>query len=276
MVCRALGLIAALGVSVGYCDSAFAQPVPGFRFVAIDVGVPTDGTRVMTGYRGYVVRAESRNGDLIAGIDLATNFGIFGAVYGGLAQRWTDPTATGNYTVTSPGPFPDARNDRGPSELNFDSHYLFRPEEVTVERIRESGAPGIGFITRDNLDYPNFNPIPSTPTVGYGTALSFPTFLTDYGMLEADYTYLPEFRRLSVDVAYVVSNTSFGVVGGVISDRTGINEVVSVFVSVPPDVPEPSWLACVATLLATSHVRPRRVPACGFGPTSSRSSLAAS
>lgn len=262
----------AVGVTLSVlAASAVAQPVNPITLRAVDVGVPTDGVRTMTGYRGYVLQFVSTIGP-IRHVGLADG-GIGRAIYGGLAQRWTDPTASGDYTVTSPGPFPDTRNDPAhPTELNFDSHFLFRPEQVVTPapfEPQERAFGPLGFLRNDNLLLPGFNPIPSTPSVGYGTALYDQFSAPAFASLQADYEILPPFRSDVIDVAYVVANRGFGVGAVVRVEGSTVGYVVLDLVNVP--VPEPAALS--VGLLAVTHFlrhRPRREPCASNSNGSSR------
>ena len=204
----------------------------------------------MTGYRGYVVQAVSTIGP-IRRVDLGnTGDGLSNYIYGGLAQRWTSSAADGNYDQRSPGFYPEARNDLAPSELNFDSHYLYRPEVIeSVVALRETIGPALGF-----LQFP-FNPIPSTPEVGYGTAFYERFGFVGEATLQADVTIRPEFRPDVLDVAYVVSNSGF-IVSGLI--YTGDNTFGWGFgLAVDVVLPEPSsllFLAC-SSVFVTSRSR---------------------
>ncbi len=214
----------------------------------IERGVPTDGTRVMTGYRGFVLRVVSDGAPInsialngLPPLDRGTD-----GILGDLAQRWTDPTGSGNYTVTSPGPI-DADNTV-PSAFNFDTHFL--PD--VAAGIRSPSPAAAPMETAGPFDKPNRfstagNPIPSDPFIGYG---DFPDGFAPAVNAEFYETALlgrfvfPDPPQ-AVDLAYVVTNSSFQYGLEVqLTDFSGgtIFGVVT--------VPEPSGMAAIMVGLA--------------------------
>ena len=209
----------------------------------------------MTGYRGYVIQAVSTVGP-IRRVDV----GAGGRIGGGLAQRWTDPTASSDYTVISPGPFVDARNDLAApaTPLNFDSHFLVPNSAATYAVLAETAAPFSGFITAtSDPARPNFNPIPSTPTVGYGTALWGPNGPFEQGRLRGDLTLLPDFRDDVVDVAYLVANRGFDVRGGIYTSENTFEW--SSLLAVTVVLPEPAYLVLLLAWSCRLTSRRRRL-----------------
>jgi hypothetical protein len=214
------------------CDEGFGT----VWFEAADMGVPTNGALVMTGYRGYVIRARSDEGR-ITRISVGNHNGVLGSIAGGIAQRWEDPTGSGfwgeSYIVRSPGPF--SANNTFDSDLNFDSHFTFNPASVELETIVSEpylGTPtattfeavvgGQGFITYGSPNAPlGFMPLQSTTTVGYGAAL-YPYLGSNFSGLFASFRIRESARSDSFEFAYVVSNSAFDV-HGMISVDNGMN-----------------------------------------------------
>lgn len=239
------------------------------RFEVADVGVPTDGPLVMTGYRGFVVRAVSGASDgRITRINTGNQNGVAGTITGGLAQRWEDPTASGNswgadFIVRSAGP--NSAQNVSASEFNFDSHFIFDPSAVALEKISMGpyqanptattyeDAYGFGFIMA-NEGIPgipdDYMPLLSTPSIGYGVAL-YPYPGSDLGQLYASFEIPEPSRTRDFAFAYVVSNSAFDVYGG-ISVESGLNQFAYTHVTVP----EPGL--CSAGLVATHLLRRNR------------------
>ena len=187
-----LGLVPTAALAVPYIE-------------VIDRGVPTDGVRTMDGYRAFVVRLVSDDGP-ITRVELPSF--LFGGIAGSLAQRWTDPSGAGDYTVTSPG-FLDADNST-PTDLNFDTHLLGDPAHFRVtDPLGEDAVFGL---------FPRTG-IPSTLSVGYGVTTAEPTddplVAGSSGHLFGAFDVLPAFQSDTLDLAYVVSDSRFMISGDV-------------------------------------------------------------
>ena len=244
-----------LSALIGLVCLASAPALAAPMVQVIDRGVPTDGTRVMTGYRGFVLRVVSDGApiDSIAlnGLPPLTR-GTTG-ILGDLAQRWTDPTGSGNYTVTSPGPI-DADNT-SPSAFNFDSHFLpgvtpgirdpqfFAPYEFAGPFDRPTGFSTTG------------NPIPSDPFVGYGDAPNgfAPAVGNAFYETGLQGRFVFPDPPHSVDLAYVVTNSSFRYGFDVLLTDVSGGAAFGIVT-----VPEPSGMAALMVGFAFGRIRPRR------------------
>ena len=223
-----------------------AAPASADAFVeVIDVGVPTDGTLEMTGYRGFVLRAVSDDGAPITRIRVGdVDPGLTGQITGALAQRWIAPINDGNYVQTSPGPI-DARND-APSDLNFDTHFLPVPGGVWTDRT-EVGPNS----TTDG------NPIPSTPEFGYLISPlppgPLPFVIPDAGGVLNGILDVPASAGLTqIDFAYVVTNSAFLYGTPITTTSGGFGAGGAVI------IPEPGTGFLAALLAAAGLARPRR------------------
>ena len=234
-------LLAALLALAAAAPAASGQAI---RFDVIDRGVPTDGVTTMHGFRGFTIRVTSE--DPILRIDMQ-NLGLtpqgIGSAFGDLHQRWTDPTGTGNYTVTSP--LSDADNSY-PTELNFDSHLLPPPPEAAVRLIGEVDPHFAQRIAS--------SPLPSTPFVGYADPPDVPgptsAFLS--GKLHLLYDIPAEADVRSVDLAYVVTDSVAGYSVLVETTTRRLGYVAPIY------VPEPGGAGLLLGALAGLVVRRRR------------------
>jgi hypothetical protein len=214
----------------------------------IDMGTPKNGAVTMNGWRGVVVRVSLDGGLPITRLQIAQEFSDDGDIYGNIAQRWTDPTGQGNYSVNSPGPM--TANNTFSSDFNFDSHLLGDASSYTVQRAVETSRRG--FLT-------SRTGLPSDGFVGYGAAPFTPYYLDPIlfsqgghfgGILDVN----PAFQSSSMDIAYVVTDSAFLADIGVMSGDQ-LFSAGSTF-----EVPEPgSWsITTAATMYGVLCRRKRR------------------
>jgi hypothetical protein len=214
----------------------------------IDMGTPKNGAVTMNGWRGVVVRVSLDGGLPITRLQIAQEFPDDGDIYGNIAQRWTDPTGQGNYSVNSPGPM--TANNSFSSDFNFDSHLLGDASSYTVQKAVETSRRG--FLT-------SRTGLPSDGFVGYGAAPFTPYYLDPIlfsqgghfgGVLDVN----PAFQSSSMDVAYVVTDSAFLADIGVMSG----NQLFSAGGTF--EVPEPGswWMTAGATMAALLRRRKRR------------------
>jgi hypothetical protein len=234
--------------SLALVGSAHAVPMAEF----IDVGVPTDGTTRMDGFRGFILRITSPD-DPITTVEFEDQ-GIFPGqtrIFGDIHQRWTDPTASGNYTQPSPGPL--AADNLTLTDLNFDSHFLPLPPEADVQLLLETFSEQFGgFQSRVP-----FSPVASTPSVGYADPVdTFVPIEFDVAHSMQVVLHLPASANITqIDLAYIVTNSVVLASGGV---ETASREGVLVGVDAAAIVPEPSTAGFVATASALLACRRRR------------------
>ncbi|MFT3785215.1 MAG: hypothetical protein QM770_03495 [Tepidisphaeraceae bacterium] len=237
-----------LGLAVFAAGAFAAGPAhASVWFDFIDVGTPTDGVQVMTGWHGIVVRRHSDQGP-ISRID--------GSFCGSIAQRWIDPTGSGianqALVLRDPGPLP-ARN-AVPSEWNFDSHLLGSPSDFSeTDSIREyefqyPSSDRTGLQSTDSILYRATWAAP----LFRETALDFELELYGGGHVDGRLFYTSAKQAESIDVAYLVTDSSIGVQGSI--HTPGHADGVSGTYTVP----EPELVSLVG--LATSLLlhRPRQ------------------
>jgi hypothetical protein len=223
---------------VGLAGSARA----GAHIQFIDMGTPRNGDVVMTGWRGVVVRVAVDGGMPITRIDLLD-------IWGGMAQRWTDPNGRGEYFETSPGPLP--ANNTFPSDFNFDSHLLGTAASVTVRPPAPDEAIPYGFRTgRTGLS--------STLFVGYGAAPVIdyhldPIVFSAMGQLGGDLDVTAAYQSDSLDVAYIVTDSAFQIYGFVYTGSTGF------FFNSSYETPEPSSLPVALLIMVLAKAQCRRI-----------------
>jgi hypothetical protein len=208
----------------------------------IDTGTPKSGNLEMTGWRGVIIRGIIDDKP-ITGFDFGDASPQFGQIAGNMAQRWTDPTGQGNYTVTSPGPSP--ANNSFDSDFNFDSHFLGTPQTYSsTTRVAETSLSGF---------YPQRTGIPSDGFVGYGATLpqseSDPFLYTRGTHMAGRFEVFPQFQNNAVDIAYVVVDGPFALFGNLFSGQQEF--------SVSANYPEPSSIGFLAVGAATVLLRRR-------------------
>ena len=186
----AASLAAVLLLAIAAPPRAGAEPF----LEVIDVGVPSDGTTRMEGFRAFVLRVVSPD-DPITRIDVFDSFRIAGDLH----QRWIDPLGGGDYTERSPV---SAADNSTPTPLNFDSHLLPPPPEATV-LLADERFPRFA-------DRVAFSPLPSTPSVGYSDPRDDRTpFGVDIGNALLTLYDLPASAGVTeVDLAYVVTDSA--------------------------------------------------------------------
>ena len=210
----------------------------------ISVSPPQNSGQVMHGFGAAIVRVRSAAGNIL-GVDFdgqsasGQPLGFFGR----MGQRWTSSQHNGVYDEQSPGFLP--QRNSGPSPLNFDSHFLGDPAHFNVVEDLKEG----------NVLFPDANPIPSDPIVGYGLGRRFGT--EEPGFLTGAYEVLPKAQSPILDVAYVVNGGAVLVQGEVVTDVGTFG--VQAFLVVP-DVPEPSLpllVGCCTVVLLRSRLKSR-------------------
>jgi hypothetical protein len=232
----------AFGIVLAAC-SASATPT----FEAIDVGVPTDGTRQLDGYRAFILRLDP-NGTDISAINMnalpSYSEGSAG-IYGDIHQQWTDPTGQGRYTVTTPGPA--FANNGTPTSGNFDSHFLSLNGLVGT-LVTAQVAEYAGF---DGFDISQ-SPLPSDGTIGYADRVNRfdpdpDDFLFWSSGLNGTMTFAAAWPgdAPALDVAYVVSDSTFSFAAHVESASGG-----NFFIGDTVTAPEPSIGLLVAGSIA--------------------------
>jgi hypothetical protein len=180
-----------LALALAFMVAPHVQAAAPIEF--IDTGTPSDGTLTMTGWRGIIVRLSLDDRMPITRINLG-GFppGEPGYIRGSMAQRWTDPIGQGNYTESSPGPFP--ANNSFNSSLNFDSHLLGTPEMYVIQNVTEGKGYGV---PRTGL--------PSDGSVGYLATLPEPSYdpfiLAAGGHLGGLLDVRPAFQSDTLDIA---------------------------------------------------------------------------
>lgn len=128
--------------------------------------------------------------------------------------------------------------------------------KVTYEVLLEEVVRFTGFITIDShFAYLGFNPIPSTPSVGYGTALYTSNGPFGQGKLRGAFTVLPEHRRDVMDVAYVVANRGFSLIGGVYTGDNTFEWSDGLVVDVVLPDPGTAWLFVAVTAIVLMRSR---------------------
>ena len=146
----------AIGAVISYIlASSPALAQTGAHLEFIDTGTPKNGSVVMNGWHGVIVRVVLDNGAPITRINLGGANGFGGDISGAMAQRWTDPNGQENYTQTSPGPL--TANNSFDSDFNFDSHLLGTPAMYAASSsfteayfgsslTKRTGLPSDGFV----------------------------------------------------------------------------------------------------------------------------------
>ncbi len=206
---------------------------------------PPQGITV-PGWTATTLRLVSNSGN-ITGVNFSgvNAQGIPRGVYGCFAQIWISPNANGQYTQTSPG-F-RTENNSFPSEFNLDSHFLGDPANFIVHSLLEEG----------NVDFPGFNPIPSTPTFGYGNGRPF--FLAQQieftGYLRGAFDIVPSQQLPLLNLAYVALGGGGFLIGEVYT--TGGTFEMAIGFGTGPQFPEPSSLY-VALFLGLRTIRRHR------------------
>lgn len=206
---RLIGLIVGL---LFCCAGSASLGAVWIEFV--DMGVPTDGVQLMHGWRGVTVRIQSDGAPITR-----LNFNP-GGITGSIAHRWTDPTGQGNldphfYGITleqrSLGPL--TANNSTLSEFNFDSHFLGEVDDFQ----------SIDFADEVNLNGFHLAPthLTSTPFVGYGSPFPYTPapdidpFQLSRGRMYGNFTLTAAAQSPTIDLAYVVTDSSFMVAGQV-------------------------------------------------------------
>lgn len=216
----------------------------------IDMGVPADGLQTMHGWRGVVVRASS---------DEFAIARFEGEIFGSIAQRWLDPTESGqdawyglNEVDRSPGPY--TANNTTLSDFNFDSHLLGEPSDFTSTVVSgEERRPF--YLYRTGLV--------STPLTGYGGYfVQAPPFdITDFaldgggGRLVFDAPLVPQLHANTVDVAYIVTDSVFSAYV-IMRDETGSGAAAYRRYNIP----EPAALLTLGLPILLITRRIRRFP----------------
>jgi hypothetical protein len=228
---------------------AHAQPTAHIEF--IDTGTPKNGTTLMTGWHGVIVRVVLDTGGPITRINLGGANGFGGGIGGAMSQRWTDPTGQSHYTQTSPGPF-TANNTFG-SDFNFDSHLLGTPEMYAASSSFAEAYHGSALTQRTGLPSDAFVGYLASPPVPQGAdPIEYGIGVHLGGLLDIN----PTFQSSSIDAAYVVTDSGFQVS----ADVTG--SAVGGFVLATFQLPDPgAWgLSFAAAVLALLRRRTNPTP----------------
>lgn len=177
----------------GFAVAAFASAQTNSAGIIVtDLGTSTDGTRVMHGYKAFLVGFEAVSLN-ISRVELE--------IAGTISQVWLDPTASGNYTQRTPGLYPiDLPTD---PPLRFDSHFVGDPSKVVISAFNERESDPDFFLPRSNL-------LTNTPSERYiDSDLSRWPVANPYDnryLVTMSYEIRPEFQSRRVDFAYVVTS----------------------------------------------------------------------
>lgn len=238
--------------TVAFCVLAGQRSLgqSGAHVEFIDMGTPTNGDVVMSGWRGVIVRVVLDSGEPIRQVNFGGNtFGGF--IAGNIAQRWTDPTGQFNYTQTSPGPL--TANNTFASDFNFDSHFLGPAARYNSTAVTEFNAsPGDFLTSRTGLV--------SNGSVGYGAATLFPfngdpIHFRRGGNLTGVLDIATAFQASAIDAAYIVTDSDFQVSALVLGPAGAGGLANGIY-----QVPEPGGILgwCIGAVVAVLRRKPKQ------------------
>ena len=237
----------AIGAVISYIlASSPALAQTGAHLEFIDTGTPKNGSVVMNGWHGVIVRVVLDNGAPITRINLGGANGFGGDISGAMAQRWTDPNGQENYTQTSPGPL--TANNSFDSDFNFDSHLLGTPAMYAASSSFTEAYFGSSLTKRTGLPSDGFVGYLASPFIPQGAdPIVYGNGVHLGGLLDIN----PVFQSNAIDAAYVVTDSGFEV-GVLVSGGDGGGFASGVF-----QLPEPSGFCVVAASAAAALFRRR-------------------
>ena len=199
----------------------------------------SDGTIIM-GSTATLVRVSSSAGPILA-MDLAGmhSNGKPRGIYGRMCQRWLSSQSNSVYDVPTPG-FSLVLNNQTVESL--DAHFVTPPTSVTVTSLLEEG----------NVDFPGGNPLPSTPSVGYGIGHRFFFDIPTMGYLRGAYEIPASANVTSLNLAYVPLGGTIDIRGAALLGSGWAEFQFSAFV---PDIPEPATLALLVVIATLATLR---------------------